>query len=422
MTIAVPVKKWGVITGAITGDINLRGMWDIVDNIKLGRTGSAFLVSREGIVLAHRDKKIVLKQENFGDQHDVRAVITGSTGSIELMDPSGIAVISSYAPIADAGWGIILRQEQNEAYQSSRLMKWQSWIIILISELLAILVSIFIANMFAKPIKTLAGRLKMIAAGNLGHTLEVRREDEFGELLKSFNHMIEKLKKARARERLSVVGETTSRIAHEFKNYLVPIKLFAQLLPKRHADKDFIDKFEKAVPEGIKQCERILKELSEFSSRSELMLAPADIKIIIEKTLSLLDEKFIAHNIAVHYNTRGDPFRITADAERLQEVFMNLMINAIDVMPRGGALYVVLSFKYKHAHSSQLIEVKITDTGKGIPREELSNIFELFYTSKKGNMGLGLAITRSIIEQHGGTIQVDSEINRGTQFTVVLPS
>ncbi|MFH1379115.1 MAG: cache and HAMP domain-containing protein, partial [bacterium] len=292
MTIAVPIRVRGAITGMVTADINIRGIWDVVDNIKLDKTGRAYLVSSDGTVLAHQDKKKVLTHENLLQDRDVREIASGSTGSIEIKELSGKLVISSFAPIPYVGWGIILRQEQSEAYFFSHIMKIQSWAVMAISELIAVIVSIFLANIFARPIKSLASRIRMVSMGDLEQKVNTKRFDELGELIRSFNDMIVKLKKARARERLSVIGETTSRIAHEFKNSLVPVKLFTQLFPQRHNEKNYIERFNKVVPAGIEHCERIIKDLSSLSSHSELHLVNTDIKRILDNILDSLKEKF----------------------------------------------------------------------------------------------------------------------------------
>jgi two-component system NtrC family sensor kinase len=419
ITIAVPIKQMGKIVGGLFADINLKNLWDIVDNIKIGRTGRAFLVSGDGILITHPDKKLVLKNENTRNRKDVQLALVGKTGAIELSDERGKKWISSYAPILNMGWGIVLRQAQDEAFLFSTVVKAESWIIIILSEFLVILVSIFMARVLSRPINSLASRIKGVAAGEFDGRIETKRRDEIGELIRSFNYMNERLKKARTRERLSAIGEASARISHEFKNSLIAIKSFVQLFPQKHRDKKFVDMFSKLVPAEIKRWEHMLKELSDFSSRFELVMDKADLKKIIDGVLEIMKEEFVKKKINLKYAAEEDDFYLMADAERLRQVFMNLIINAINAMPQGGELSV--SINSGSLNRPSYIEVRIKDTGIGIQKESLSRIFEPFHTTKRGGMGLGLYISRRIIEKHGGNIKVESQSGIGTTFIVRLP-
>ncbi|MDD4940102.1 MAG: sensor histidine kinase [Candidatus Omnitrophica bacterium] len=415
VTMAVPVKKTGKVIAALIADVNLRGVWKIADNIKIGKTGIAFLVSDDGTLIAHPDKKRVLRNENLKGQKEVQSVLAGKTESVELEDRSEGKFISAYAPVPGTGWGIVLRQKQEEAYHFSKAMKAQSWTIIILSELLAVLVSMLMARLLARPIKNLASRIKSVAAGNLDHRIDMRIKDDIGELIRSFNYMTKKLKKARERERLSTIGEAAAWIAHELKNSFVSIKSFIQLFPLRHKDELFVDKFRRILPEEVGRMERMFKDLSNFSSQSELRVSRTNVKEIMDGVLEIMKEELSENKINLKYNSHSEEFFIEADAERLREVFQNLIINSINAMPGGGWLTISLDLV------TEGVEVKIKDTGSGISKEEQDRLFEPFHTTKNGGMGLGLAISRKIVEQHKGNIRVESGVNRGTIFTLKFP-
>ena len=423
VTTAVPIRKMGKTVAALIADVNLRGMWEIVDNIRIGKTGRAFLVSDDGTLIAHHDKKRVLKNENLKSQKEVQSALAGKTGAVEIEDKLQGKRISAYAPIPGLGWGVVLRQKQDEAYLFSKVMKMQSWIIIILSELAAILVSIFMGKVLARPIKTLASRIRRVAGGDLDHKIKIRMRDDIGELIRSFNEMTKKLKKAKERERLSAIGEAVSRITHELKNSVVSIKSFVQLLPQRHKDERFVDKFNRLIPEEINRLERMFKELSDFSSHCELEIARINIKEIIDNILEIMREECIEKKIDIKYNLRSNDFHhIEADPERLKQVFMNLLINSINAMPQGGSLTVSIDLVSSGTSSRPThIEVRIKDTGQGISKEAQERIFEPFHTTKNGGMGLGLSISRKIVEQHNGDIDLESEIDIGTTFTIRLP-
>lgn len=422
VTMAVPIKKMGKIVGVLIADVNLRGMWEIIDNIRIGNTGRAFLVSNDGTLIAHQDKKRVLRNENFKAQKEVQSVLVGKTEAVETEDKLEGKWISSYAPIPGLGWGIVLRQKQSEAYLFSKTMKIQSWIIIILSELIAILVSIFMGKALANPIKSLASRIKRVSAGDLDHKIRIRMRDDIGELIRSFNEMTKKLKRAKERERLSAIGEAVTWITHELKNSFISIKAFVQLFPGRHKDEKFVDKFSKLIPPEINRLERMFKELSDFSSHLELNIIKTNAKEIIDNILEIIREDLIEKKINIKYNPQNDNSYIEADPERLKQVFMNLIINSVNAMPEGGSLMVSIDLvSSKSLGSPAYLEVRVRDTGKGMSKEMLDRIFEPFHTTKNGGMGLGLTISRKIVEQHGGNIYVESEIDKGTTFTVKLP-
>ena len=417
LTMAVPVKRARKVVGVLTADINLRGMWDMVDNIRVGKTGRAFLVSGQGTLIAHQDKKRVLKNENLKYRQDVKAVLAGKTEAIELVDRVGKKWICAYAPISGFSWGIILKQEQEEAYLSSKAMKKQSRLIIILSGLAAFLISAIMAKVLVRPIKSLAFRIKKVAAGDLEQRVSIRRRDEIGELVRSFNNMTKKLKKAKQLQRLSAIGEVTARIAHEFKNSLVPIKAFVQMLPKRYKEEGFVNKFNSIVPKEIERCESLIKEFSDFSSHQELTITKINLKELIDDVLKIRNEELKEKKIKVNHYPLKDNLYIFADRERIRQVFTNLIINAIGAMSSGGSLTVETQIH----RDKELVIINVKDSGGGIAPDMLGKIFEPFHTSKKGSMGLGLAIARKITEQHRGNIRVESKIGAGTTFIVELP-
>ena len=422
VTMAAPIRKMGRVVGALIADVNFRGIWDVVDNIKLGRTGRAFLVSQDAILIAHHDKKLVLKRMNLSDQGDVLSVLAGKTGMTEMKDASGKKIISSYASVQGVHWGIVLRQDQEEAFLFSKIMKTQSWVIIIISEILAILASITIARFLTRPVKTLASEIRSVANGNLEHKVELKKRDEIGELIRSFNDMAKKLKQAQEKMRLSAIGEAAAWISHELKNSLMLLKSFVYLFPEEHADEKFADRFGRLVPSEVSRWERMLNELSGLSTPHELKIARVDIQVLLADTLEMMSEKLKEKNINVYYLQQSRPLYIMADQERLKQVFINLIINAAHAMSDGGSLSVLADgAPAADTSKPKFIEVRIKDTGRGIPVEALGKIFDPFYSIQCHGEGLGLTITRKIIEQHGGSIRAESRVDAGATFIITLP-
>ena len=422
VTMVVPLKKLGKTVGILIADANLRGIWDIVDTIKLGSTGNTFLVSQDGTLIAHYDKKLVLKKTNLSAQKDVQLALSGKTGSMETVDTAGEKLLSSYAPISRMRWGIVLEQNQEEAYLFSKIMKTQSWMIIIASEILAILVSLLIAHFLTRPIKTLVSKIKSVADGDLDHRIEIKKRDEIGELIRSFNDMTGKLKRAEENTRLSAIGEAAAWITHELKNSLILIKSFVHLFPQQYSDKDFVSKFSRLIPPEICRWEHMLNELSGLSSCDQLKIARTSITELLGGTLEMMSEKLKKRKIDIQYVQQSNNLYLMADEERLKQVFINLIINAMNAMPEGGSLIASAGFMPGGDINNQKhIEVNIRDTGRGIPAESLVKIFKPFHTNHNNRVGLGLTIARRIIEQHGGNIKAESEMGVGTTFIITLP-
>lgn len=422
LTMAVPIKKMGKVTGILIADVNLRGIWNIVDNIRLDETGRAFLVSGDGMLIAHWDKKSVLRNQNLKDRKDVQSALMGKTEVMEFQGTDAKKWVSAFAPISDLGWAVVLRQEQHEAYLFLDFIKTQSWLVIILSEALIILLSIYLARALTKPIRLMTSGFKRVAGGDLGKIIEIKGHDEIGQLARYLNLMTEKLREAKDRERLSAIGEASAWITHEFKNSLASIKSFVQLFPAKHSEEKFVDTFSKLIPKEINRCENMLKELSEFSSFLELRPTQGNLSEIINNILKIMEDELRKKKIDVRTEMPDDDFYITVDPERISQVFVNLIINAIDAMPAGGMLSVSVDLiDMDNSGNYSKVQVEIKDTGEGVPGEVMEKIFEPFFTTKKGSMGLGLAISRRIIEQHGGKISVESRQNIGTTFTITLP-
>jgi len=222
-------------------------------------------------------------------------------------------------------------------------------------------------------------------------------------------------------EQLKLVGQWAAELAHEIKNPLAGIKGSVEIVlqdPNIAAeDRSLI---EKAVEE-IRRIELLIKSLLNFAKPPRLQLLPTDINDLLDKTISfsLQNPKFAQNPLSPIKIIKDFDLNLPqamADPMQLQQVFLNLMFNAIEAMPSGGALAVGTS--YDSAMKS--IKIAIADTGHGIKQSMLDRIFEPFFTTKRKGSGLGLAVTRRLVEQHGGNVNVESAPDKGTVFNVYL--
>ena len=411
ITIKAPINTPQGLIGVLMAEVKLNSIWGIIGKIKLG-AGQILIVDEQGYVLLHNEEKRVYQGENLKGMPEIQAVLGGQSGSQE----SKGNWLSAYAPISAFGWGLVIRQPVKDAYAFSNQMQAKAILIIGLAILTAIVVGLMIANKITRPIKTLIDATDQVGAGNLDEVIKSDRTDEMGGLLNAFDNMITRLRQAKRLEKLSAIGTATSKIAHEIRNPLVGVKTFVQLLPKRYQDPKFIAQFNDTVPYEMSRLEKMLGCLSDFSAIRKLNINQINLAGLIHESLALFREQMLKDNIRANVDIKSDNLTIKADADKLKQVLINLIQNAIQAMPSGGELKVSAG-----ANGAGLV-VKVGDNGIGMDNEQLAKLFEPFQTSKKAGLGLGLTICKEIIEQHQGAISVASQKNQGTEFTIKLPN
>ena len=234
----------------------------------------------------------------------------------------------------------------------------------------------------------------------------------------------------RRTDRLAAMGALATGIAHEIRNPLVAIKTFAELLPERADDQEFKSTFAKVAAKEVHRIEELLGRLRALAVPTVSTLHPLDLGGPITDTLDLLRGEADRRHVRIVSEVEPDLPQILGETDQLKQLFLNLFLNALDAMATGGTLSVTAradrprrtSRGRADADATGVLTVRVTDTGPGIPREDLHRIFEPFFTTKpKGEgTGLGLGISRRIVDKHGGEIRCTSQPGR-TVFGVRLP-
>lgn len=226
--------------------------------------------------------------------------------------------------------------------------------------------------------------------------------------------------KVRRADKLAALATMGAGMAHEIKNPLSSMKVFAQLLPTRYNDQEFRKKLEEILPREINRIDRIVESLLSFARASALTFAPMKIDELLEETLKDYADQAKNAKIKIEKSYMVLP-PIEVDRGQLGQVFSNLVLNAIQAMPDGGTLTVLTMEGKRQEGELRSIKVMIKDSGVGISKEIQKRLFDPFYTTKYGGTGLGLTISHSIVDGHRGFIDLESEIGKGTSFTVTLP-
>ncbi|MEN6582972.1 MAG: GAF domain-containing protein [Armatimonadota bacterium] len=230
-------------------------------------------------------------------------------------------------------------------------------------------------------------------------TREIKMEDEF-----------------RRMGELAAVGQLAASIAHELRNPLSSIKGAAQFLQKEYENEAAIAEFLSIIIEEVNGLNRLTTEFLDFARPMQLELKPASVNSVVAKTLILMGVYITDNNVVVNQQLAESVPEIQADEKQLEQVLKNIIINSLQAMPSGGMITIETG-----ATPAGGAYISVTDTGVGIPQEKLERIFQPFFTTKTKGTGLGLSVVHKIVENHGGKIEVTSEIDKGTTFRVVLP-
>ena len=220
-------------------------------------------------------------------------------------------------------------------------------------------------------------------------------------------------------EKLALVGKMSSSIAHELRNPLVPIGGFARIIHKKLEEGSPIKKYAEIIIKEIDRLERLLHDLLYYTKEVKPVMQPANLNEIINELIILYEDTFNERKIKVDARISPEIPLITLDPTQIKQSLMNLLYNAIQAMPDGGIL--TIESRMEEREGIHYASVYIHDTGCGIPDEVMKRIFDPFYTTKIHGLGLGLTLTKNIIELHGGEIEVKSEGGKGTTFKISLP-
>ncbi len=235
----------------------------------------------------------------------------------------------------------------------------------------------------------------------------------------------------RRSDRLASLGTLSAGMAHEIKNPLVSIKTFAQLLPERYQDSDFRETFSALIGHEIDRIDSLVNQLLRFARPAKPLLRPMHVHEVLEKSLTLVGHRLYQKEIKLSRSWNADVDTIRADADQLEQVFLNFFLNAMDAMKQGGELAVATEVRAAddwpspvsrmNGENHEVLRITVRDNGEGIKGEDVPHVFDPFFTTKDYGTGLGLSVVHGIIQEHGGQIEVESEVAKGTAFHIHLP-
>ncbi len=351
------------------------------------------------------------------------------TSCIHLEKIGNLSYLSAYESILDADNKVVgyvnlpyfLKSEEMKHKMFNLILAGINLHLLII--LLAIILSVFLSNKLTRPLRTIQSRLKATRIGAYGEKIEYVNDDEIGELVKAYNEMQEELQKSAEKlalsERESAWREMARQIAHEIKNPLTPMKLSIQFLQRRFAEgspdrEEQLQKVGTTLIEQINALSAIATAFSSFAKMPPANNQQQNLIEILQHVLALFQNDVTSINLDLNGKQLAPVF---VDKERFIRVFVNLINNAIQAIPDAekGVINITLQEK------DDAYVVEVADNGTGITEEVKANLFYPNFTTKSSGMGLGLAITKKIVENANGKIWVESELGKGAVFFVELP-
>jgi signal transduction histidine kinase len=452
VTCVTPVFYDDNSPGIVGIDVSLDRIRENVLDLNLGGDGYAFLLTGSGNVMVAPPEAAVGLGWEAGMTPDrfnllassraslasiAREMVAGNSG-IDQVVISGKEMIVSYAPVEAAGWslGLVVSVEEITGHalstvgqieeQTGRLIRHMMFISILL--LLAVAVATILTyRRLAGPLNDLVTGATKIGDGNLGYRVNVKSEDEIGKLAGTFNIMANSLQKreeelTRVQEKLltsetlSSMGKVAAAVAHEIRNALGTVKNSTYFLRQKVQSGDHqVQRHFSIIEEEIINADNIVSELLDFTRSPSLLLADVSVNSLLREVLNLVKEKE-SGSVIVKEDLDETIQTLRADPVKIKHVFYNVIQNSYQAMDGRGSLSVTTN---AYNGGARII---VEDSGHGISEDDMQKLFEPFFTTKARGIGLGLSISKKIVEEHGGSIQVKSRPGEGTTVKIELPA
>jgi signal transduction histidine kinase len=409
--------------GWLVGRLNLEAMWRMVDRIRVGDQGYAFVVTSEGQLLAHGNpdaKSRVARGDNLRDHPLVAlaAVANTQTASEQYDDEQG-PMLGVAANLPALGWTILVEQPRAEAFAIPIRLQWLLGISITIALFVMLTVGYFWGYSFIEPILALTRGTRALAEGRLDERVKVRSRDEIGELGMAFNNMADKLvelqEDVRKKERQALFGRIAIGLVHDLSHPIQNIGNSCKLIVKMFDDLEYRENFKRTVERELAQVKRVLDDLRNVARPLPLDRFPLDLNKAISDVVESMQGSAESAGLTLETELVFGPIYVEGDLFALNRVYRNLIMNAMQATPPRGNVVI------RTTRQNDFALVQIADTGCGIPQERLDTIFDDFVTTKRRGLGLGLAISKKVVEQLDGTIAVESEVGVGSTFTLRFP-
>jgi two-component system NtrC family sensor kinase len=345
--------------------------------------------------------------------------------------------ITAYEPIEDIRGdrvGMLYVGVLEEKYVDMRRKALSILVMIIVAGMaLAVGLGYVLADKIMNPVHRLIKASQQVSDGSLTPDIGPVSKDEIGVLQNTFMDMVAAMGRRRAAaesqilqsEKQASIGRLAAGVAHEINNPLTGVLSYTHMLLRRKDLADDIRSDLEVIVDSTERVRTIVKGLLEFSRQTKLTPEPTDVNNLIRSTIALMENQALVKGVSIRFNPGENLPKVTLDRGQFQSVLLNMIINALDATEAGDSITVYTAAGLSASESGHKgVEITIADTGAGIPPENLDKLFDPFFSTKevgKGT-GLGLSVSLGIVERHGGTIRVQSELGKGTRFFIWLPA
>jgi signal transduction histidine kinase len=436
ITASIPIMDGnGHVVGVCGIDLDLSTFSEFLQGLRIGKNGTAYIIeNKSGRVIAHPD---LTKPKWDPDQIKLLgACLTELRKDNKRFGTTmydNQAYFTAYTDYPDNDWTLGITLPVSEHLQQMNVIKKTTIAMVLAAILLASGVSYLLSRTITTPMKNLQKGIETVSKGHLDYKVPVQSPDMVGALAEAYNRMATSLNNSREelkdtlialaeKEKLAALGQLTAGIAHEIKNPLGVILGSAEIVANNDKPIDMREKAARFIIDEIVRLDKTLKGFLDFAKPAPPRFVLTDLHAILTETLTLCGERLRQKKITVTQLLKTDTATCRVDPDQIHQVFMNLILNAIDAMPGGGSLTIHSETQVnlkRHNASKQMIS--ISDTGTGIDPEHLKTIFEPFTSFKDEGTGLGLAVVKQILKLHQATIEVESQSGHGATFILAFP-
>jgi signal transduction histidine kinase len=448
-TMAIPLQGGSEASAWIIAEISLEELWRTVDRIKVGTQGYALLLDEKGSLVAHgnpSDKPRIASRESddrepadrepaaedeksladaarkrFDEQKNATAAPNTQPppDSRIFSNSRNVELLAVGAAIDNPRWAVIVEQPTDDAFSVSQQQRTQLFMVISLALLGTVILGWVWGRSFIQRIFALTRVTRAIADGRMDERVVLSGQDEIRQLGDAFNSMADRLvelqEEIRKQERQAMFGRIAAGLVHDLSHPIQNIGNSCKLIQKMFEDAEYRETFKRTVERELVIIKRVLDDLRNIARPIPLERFPVDLNRTVADAAEAMEQHAETAGLTLRTELSPETVYIEGDVFALGRVYRNLILNAIQATAPGG-LIVIASEAF-----AERVQVRVYDTGCGIPPERLGQIFEDFVTTKRRGLGLGLAISKKIVEQLGGTISVASEVGKGTTFVLEFP-
>lgn len=352
----------------------------------------------------------------------------GTSGVFEFSS-DGHDYIAGASVTSIGGLTIVTRISATAAYLTARQLLDDLVLVGLVLVLVAAIFGVFASRRITRPLERLSSAVRKIAKGDFDVNVAIKSSDEIGELSTSFNNMAGELKERESSlkkaqhalvqsEKMAALGTLSAGLAHEVKNPLSAVLGYAQLSKRKLGQPEALLKHLDTIETETRRCNEIIGNLMQFSRQEKGEHSRISVNTVVEKSIAIVDHQLSLKNVRIESNLADNIPDVSGNANQLQQVLMNLMINAQQAIGEEGGMVDLATFV-----NGDSVLITVSDTGPGVEADVAEKIFEPFYTTKAAGQGtgLGLSVTYGIIQDHRGKISVERAESGGAKFVITLP-